>query len=263
MDAHALDALDREGWGAYLAVDYVHAPKQSSLAYPHAFVCDDGETYWVKRFRHSSFVAGQREAGAQQGLLAELVAGRLGHQLVASSAAAVVNVPTSLRRDDGSIDHLLGVGVGLEDQDGMENLRYLADQMPSGALATATLDLPSVARVIVFHSWIGAADAQIMIDLRAGRVMSVDHGDYAAFQSDTPSVVVAPDLPPNLTRDAQVIEPEVERIEALTDEQILAAVSRVPAAAEWRADRQRRVALAEALGLRRDRLGSAMSQWTT
>jgi hypothetical protein len=139
----------------------------------------------------------------------------------------------------------------------------LADQVPGGVLDPGTLDEASVARVIVFQSWIGADDTQIMVDLRNGRVLSIDHGAYGAFSSSDPQPVVAPGLPDGFARRRSVVEPEIDRIEALSDEEILAATARVPDALEWRAARGRRLALAESLGLRRDRLRQAMSGWMT
>ena len=198
MDTDHLAELDAEGYTTLLAIAYGRAPKQGSLAYPHAFVCNDGATYWVKRFQHATFQSGATDLppGAQEGLVAELVAGRLGSSLDAAGSAVVVEVPNALRRPDGSTAHLEGVGVGISDQSGMENLRYLADQVPGGTLDPERLDEPSVARVIAFQSWLGADDTQIMVDLRNGRVFSVDHGSYRAFSSPDPAPVVAPGLPP-------------------------------------------------------------------
>jgi hypothetical protein len=185
MDADRLVELDAKGYEALLAIAYGRGPKHGSFAYPHAFVCSDGRTYWVKRFQYTSFNAGHSppEPGAQRGLVAELVAGRLGHALGAAALARVVEVPAAVLRADGTTGHLQGVGVGLEDQAGMENLRYLADQVPGGTLDPATLNEESVALVIAFQSWLGADDTQIMVDLRSGRMLSIDHGAYTAFDS--------------------------------------------------------------------------------
>jgi hypothetical protein len=130
-------------------------------------------------------------------------------------------------------------------------------------LDPGTLDETSVARVIVFQSWIGADDTQVMVDLRNGRVLSIDHGAYRAFSSDNPHPVVAPGLPDGFARSSSILGPEIDRIETLSDEDILGATARVPQAPEWRAARDRRLALAQSLGLRRDRLREAMAAWMT
>ena len=45
MDSDRLAELDAEGYTALLAIAYGRGPKHGSFAYPHAFVCEDGETY--------------------------------------------------------------------------------------------------------------------------------------------------------------------------------------------------------------------------
>jgi hypothetical protein len=262
VDPDLLESLDQQGYSPLLAVAYDRGPKNPSYAYPHAFVCSDGRTYWVKRFRYGS-QPGAADPGAQEGLVAELVAGRLGAALSAAAAAQIIEVPSTVLRPDGSTGHLEGIGIGSADQSGMENLRYLGQQVPTGVLDPARLDDRSVARVIAFQSWIGADDTQVMVDLRTGHVLSVDHGAYRAFSSSDPQPVIAPGIPPGFAQSAAVIEPEIDRIEALGDEEILRATSRMPDGTEWRADSGRRFALAESLALRRDRLRHALGQWMT
>jgi hypothetical protein len=64
MDRDDLLRLDAQGVEQLLALAYAGPPRAGSHSTPHAFVCSDGKTYWVKR-------------SAQQGLVAELVAGRV------------------------------------------------------------------------------------------------------------------------------------------------------------------------------------------
>src|ERR687896_329414 len=45
MDSDRLAELDADGYTALLAIAYGRGPKHGSFAYPHAFVCEDGETY--------------------------------------------------------------------------------------------------------------------------------------------------------------------------------------------------------------------------
>jgi hypothetical protein len=68
VDADALAKLDARGFTVLESIGHDRPPPAGSHAThatAHAFVCVDGNTYWIKR-------------KAQQGLVAELVAGRLG-----------------------------------------------------------------------------------------------------------------------------------------------------------------------------------------
>jgi hypothetical protein len=117
MDADRLAQFDAEGYTALLAIAYDRGPKQASFAYPHAFVCEDGATYWVKRFQHGSFHSGAAppDPGAQDGLVAELVAGRLGSGVGAAAGARVIEVPST--RHDQPQRHLQAGG-----QEGMDRV---------------------------------------------------------------------------------------------------------------------------------------------
>src|SRR3954453_12471014 len=106
MDMARLEAADADGEDPVLAIKYDRAPPGGSLATPHAFVCADGKTYWVKR-------------NAQEGLVAELIAGRLGRLVDAAPMAHIVEVPDLIARPVAPA--LAGVGVGIEDRPAMEN----------------------------------------------------------------------------------------------------------------------------------------------
>src|SRR5712691_9442470 len=103
MTVRELEQLDTEGYVVLDAITHSRPPPAGSHASPHEFVAIDGRTYWNKR-------------NAQQGLVAELVAGRLGAQTGAAPMARVVRTTPEVMPHDGSANHLLGIGVGVEDQ---------------------------------------------------------------------------------------------------------------------------------------------------
>jgi hypothetical protein len=253
VEVNDLASLDAKAPQHLRALNYDRPPPAPSHASPHAFVCSDGRTYWIKR-------------KAQCGLIAELVAGRLGALLdAAPQAAAIVVAPEAMPTDVPAPNHLLGVGVGSADEPAMENFRHISEKAPDGNLDPARLDARSVTRVVVFQTWIGAGDTQILVDLRTGRLQSIDHGDLACVSNpgSAPALIVAPGLPPGVGRDPATVSDEVARIERLTDENLLQAVAGSPDDAEWQADPGRRLAIAEGLRLRRELLREVMEQWTT
>ena len=251
MEADDLARLDGQRSDWIRALNYDRPPPVGSHASPHAFVCSDGRTYWIKR-------------KAQAGLIAELVAGRLGAQLDAAPNAKPVDLPAEALPANGVANHLLGLGVGIADEAGMENFRHINEKAPDGNLDPARLDAASVARVVVFQSWLGAGDTQILVDLRTGRLLSIDHGDLAAVSAPNtaPNVIIAPGIPADIGRQQRFTGVAVERIEQLTDEDLLRAVAGAPDDAEWQAAPHRRLAIAQSLRLRRDGLREAMKQWT-
>jgi hypothetical protein len=89
MEASELAELDSNGVDNLDAIKYDRPPAQGSHASPHAFVASDGRTYWVKR-------------QAQQGLVVELVAGRLGAAIGAAPMARVVTVRAARQLERGS-----------------------------------------------------------------------------------------------------------------------------------------------------------------
>lgn len=118
MDADALAALDADGYTVLEAVSYDRPPPRPSHATPHAFVCVDGNTYWVKR-------------GAQQGLMAELLAGRLGKASGSAPPAQIVRVvPETMATIPNPPTQLVGVGAGILDEPKMENASDRKDWTP-------------------------------------------------------------------------------------------------------------------------------------
>jgi len=133
-----LDALSHGGLG------------RPTHAQPNTFVCADGKTYWVK-------------GRAQQGLVAELIAGRLAAKVGAGPLARVIRVPHEALPTGGQAAHLEGVIVGLEDVPNTVNGRELAGILGPGVLPAAGIDPVSRALVFVFQTWIGVGDTQVLV----------------------------------------------------------------------------------------------------
>jgi hypothetical protein len=246
-----LQARDANGWAVIRALSHDRAPPTQSHAAPHAFVCSNGRTYWVK-------------SRAQQGLVAELVSGRLAGGLGVGPSAHVIEVPSAALPGDGSAGHLVGTGVGTEDFRDNVNSRDIAPFMQSGAFDPKKIDAASRAAVVVFQSWVGAGDAQVLLNLTTGRVSTIDHGECSgnlAKSAPTPLVTDIPGVGPDAGRDTKFVEASVGRIEAISDEQLLDAVAGVPNVGEWRADENRRLQIAQWLASRRDELRTVMMAW--
>jgi hypothetical protein len=147
----------------------------------------------------------------------------------------------------------------------MENLRHLAGVLGGGQLDPTKIDMQSRARVLAFQTWLGVQDTQILVDLRDGKLMSIDHGDWgASLATDSdPAVVPTPGVPNDVGRAVQPVEVAVRRIREITDEQLLEAVARMPTDPEWNADRSRRLQVARWLRWRRDRLTGVIRAWRT
>jgi hypothetical protein len=253
VDEDRLERLDSRGYVVLDAIKYDRPPPAGSHASPHAFICIDGNTYWVKR-------------NAQQGLAAELIAGRVGVRAGAAPPTRIVRVGDEVPLPaDGSADHLRGIGVGMRDQPGMENLRHLGHVLPGGQLDPAKIDIPSRARVLALQTWLGVQDTQILVDLRDGKLMSIDHGEWGADLSTgtDPALMPTPGVPADFGRVARHVEDALRRIRNVTDEHLLDDVARMPAGADWNAERTRRLEVARWLGWRRDRLPGVIRAWRT
>jgi hypothetical protein len=251
MDRSELDALDSDGYVVLDAITHVKAPPGATLATPHAFAALSGKIVWVK-------------AAAQQGLVAELVAGRLADRVGAGPLARIIRVPVEALPPDGSANHLEGVVVGTDDLAGGVNDRELA-AIGGGPLDPAKIDPTSRARVVAFQTWLGVGDNQVLIDVARGLIYSIDHGqclENVGTLSD-PVLVVhpIPGLPNEHGRDAACIDAAVAEIESVSDAELLEAVARVPSGGAWQSDADRRFAMAAWLSHRRDRIRGVMSAW--
>lgn len=234
-------------------------PSMSTLSKPACFVCTDGHVYWCK--------GNAPGAQVQQGLLAEIVAGRLASRLKVGAFASIVLVDESLLPADGSLAHLDGLVLGVRHHDNMEHCRQLQALAGGVAPLAGTIDAACRARVTAFQTWIGANDAQVMVGLTNGQVVSVDHGDCFGDLTvpSTPSPVLVPiaGVPDDEGRKGTLMDQAVAPIERLTDEELLDAVARIPSKPpRWQADASRRLRVAEWLADRRSRLRAVMEQWS-
>lgn len=250
FDRPSLEALDQHGVDVLVALN--HAGRVSATAsHPSTFVCLDGRTYWVKN-------------SVQQGLCAELIAGRLAARLNVGPQARIIAVPPAAVPSALEFS-FSGVVVGTEDQPGTINARDIDALVPAGGYDPATIDRRSLARVVVFQSWIGVSDEQVLLRLTDGMVLSIDHGDCfgSTGSLEPPKIVVAPikGVPPHWGKDQRGVRDMVTRIEGLADPDILQAVAAMPDGTAWRSEIERRLEIAAWLGFRRDRIREVMEEW--
>lgn len=255
MERASLERLDRQGYRVLNAVTYVGGAGTSSLANPQAFICADGATYWLK-------------SSAQQGLAAELIAGRLAARVSAGPVSQVIWVPPEALPPSGVANHLQGLVVGSRDVRDSVNARELGRVLPpDGSFDVRVIDGASRARVVVFQTWVGASDSQVLVELMTGRVHSIDHGDcFGSLASPTALGVIVTDIPGvsgELGRSRSLVLPAIEQIETVTNDEILQAVAGVPSGESWQSDVTRRLEIAQWLAARRDCLREVVLQWTT
>ena len=252
-DPKGLIHLDQTGYKVFDAVTTASLHVNPTFSRPNAFVCIDGKTYWVK-------------GKAQQGLVAELIAGRLASLVGAGPRAEVIRVMPEILPPDGSLNHLAGVVVGSLDQVGSVNSRELSPLLAGGEFRANAVDPQSRARTTVFHTWLGMSDAQVLISLTDGKVMSIDHGDCFGILEDPAGkpVVIRVDIPgvdQNVGREERYVLPAVDRIEAVTESDMLEAVARIPAGGQWRSSAERRLAIGRWLIQRQQQVRGVMSAW--
>jgi hypothetical protein len=150
--------------------------------------------------------------------------------------------------------------VGLLDIPGTVNACELS------LLGVATLDTSKVspedrALVVAFHTWTATNDAQVLLDMRAGRVFTIDFGDSFSDVSGDPQLVVL-DLPGvSSTHGRGHAAAACSKIEALSDHDILSAVAKVPWGDGWGATPELRLQLATRLSARRAKVRGVMGSW--
>ena len=222
----------------------------------HTFICVDGKTYWVK-------------GRAQQGLVAELIGGRLASKVGAGPVARIIRVTPEATPAGGSADHLIGVVVGSEDEQNVMNSRDLDKLTPEDFEAkfdAKLVDPKARALVVAFQTWIGVGDVQVLINLKTGKVRSIDHGE--CFTATNPVVdptlnlLSIKGLDPKLGSDAASVAAAADQIEAVTDQQILDAVAGIPLGESWRSPASRRLEIATWLAARRPLVREVMKAWT-
>lgn len=256
FDGDALRPLDGRGYTVLEAITHEPGSEQQTHARPNKFICINGKTYWVK-------------GRAQQGLVSELIAGRLASRAGAGPMAQIIRVTPEILPSGGEGSHLEGVVVGLEDQTGTVNARHLQNFIAERKFEAGVIDPASRALVIVFQSWIGVGDAQVLVHLSKGAVFSIDHGDAFAegvtskLSKPAPVIVAIPGATEDVGKDPLQIDEAVKRIESITDSILLKAVAGIPLGGQWKSPVNRRLEICQWLAHRRDQLREVMLTWVT
>jgi hypothetical protein len=247
-----LTSLDGRG---YEVVEMITHDGRSSgtLSDSNTFVGIDGKVYWVK-------------AISQQGLVAELVAGRLAARLGVGPQTRIVHVPVEAIPATGQGNHLVGLGVGSEDMAGTVNTKNLGQILGPAVFEPKSVDGRSRTMVTGFRTWIGATgDPQALINLQDGTVFTIDHGDcFADVVSQTEpvvTVVAIPSVADDVGKDEYCVKAAVRRIKEMTDSVILEAVARMPFGGPWQSPVDRRLQIAHWLVYRRERMEEVMQKW--
>jgi len=250
--ADRLLALDAQGYVVIEALTIAGLSPSPTASRPNAFVGIDGKTYWVK-------------AGVQQGLVAEVIAGRLASRVGVGPAARILRVTTDALPSDGSANHLEGVVCGIEHLEGVVNCKDLSPLIANGQFTAGAIDPASRAKTVVFQTWLGVGDQQVLVNLTNGRVSSIDHGDcFGHLANAVPiDLVIAPipGVSDSVGRDRLLVESAVSLIEGVSDRELLGVVSQIPSGDAWRSPTDRRLAIGEWLAVRRDNLRVAMGRW--
>ena len=184
----------------------------AGVAVPQVMEPDRSTSYWLK-------------GSVQQGLVCELIIGRLAHMVGAGPLAQIIRVTPGCLPADGSATHVEGVVVGSRKLPDVCNARDLAALLGEKNLPERSIEPASRARVVTFQSWLGIHDGQVLVDVSSGKVFSIDHGD--AFHDLTnlgpPDVVITSiDQRTDQRIEAwDVIEDAVSRIERISDSQLL------------------------------------------
>lgn len=254
-DKEEVSERDRRGYNVLEALTIAGQAYDRARTYsaPKALVCIDGKTYWVK---------GQQ---VQQGLVAELIAGRLAAKVGAGPLARIIHVRQEVLPSDGSANHLLGVVVGSEDQPGTVNIRELASFMDKGEFRADMVDQQHRIRVAAFQTWLGVGDTQALINVTNGRVYSIDHGEcFGSVQvAQRPTLVLAPipGLAMDSGKDVASVADAMSRIESVSDEDLLNAITCMPLGDIWRSPVETRLAIGRWLADRRGQVREVMESW--
>ena len=251
IDLATLTSLDARGYDVREALSWEGRTSPTTHSAAHTFICVDGKTYWVK-------------GRAQQGLVSELIGGRLAARVGAGPVARIIRVTPEATPADGSADHLIGVVVGSEDEQNVINNRDL-DRLAARDFDAQLVDPRARALVVAFQTWIGVGDVQVLINLKSGKIRSIDHGECftATQQLTAPSLnlVSIKGVPDTLGNEAASVAAAADQIEAVTDQQILDAVAGIPLGDPWKSPASRRLEIATWLAGRRRMVREVMEQW--
>ena len=259
-DQSKLRMLDSSGYEFLRAValSRLYSPSVWTLSKPHPFECDDGHIYWCK--------GNSVEAPVQGGLAAELIAGRFADRLGVGGPSEIIHVDEDLAPPDGSARNLVGFVAGSRHREGMANARSWIEIMGTSRFAATLIDPLDRAKVVAFQTWLGAEDAQVLVDYLDRKLLSIDHGgcftqiDRFAHELDVVATYV-PGTDADLGRQVPFVERAVCEIESISDETLLATLSCIPDGPRWDAGIDRRLAIGAWLAHRRDHLRPALYKW--
>jgi hypothetical protein len=247
----ALRRLDAEHGAAVTAKAPAQFDLQFTYSGPRAFLCSDEKIRWLKH-------------RAQQGLAAEVIAGRLANSVGAGPGCSPVFVGNEAIAGELGLLRFRGHVAGVEHRPGVESSKRLINLMGNGGF-TLPVNQPSRAVVVAFQTWLDVSDPQVLINTLTGDIETHDHGDtFGELKKGPPSRVVIARLPgvperPSFAR--QELEDAVRRIETLAETEILAAVAGIPNEPGWQATFARRLAIAEWLIKRQRRLREVLLGW--
>ncbi len=257
QDSSLLEKHDRAGYTvveALTTATFTERPRSSSShARPGAYVCVDGKTYWLK-------------GNAQQGLVAELITGRLAAAVGAGPPARIIRLTEDALDPNQPEHHLLGVVMGSEDRPGTVNARDLAALHAAGTVQPGLVNPGTRALVVAFQTWLGLGDVQVLVGMTDGRVFSIDHGECFGnithpAAAPTPMITDIPGVGPDVGRQAAYVAPALAKIQQVTDDEILRAVTQIPSGDAWRSPANRRLAIGRWVAERRDAMQGAMRSW--
>lgn len=259
LEACALDVLakirdlDRNGYHVLDALSH-DGRRSETLSHTCVFTCVDGKGYWVK-------------AEAQQGLVAELIAGRLAALTHAGPAVRIIRVTAEAMSPGDECNHLVGVVFGSEDMPSTENSKDLGKLIADGSLDPSTINHLARARVVAFQTWLGIGDAQVLVRLTDGQLFSLDHGEAFGTASDrsdpVPVVADIPGIDESVGRKRGHVIQAVAEIERISDAQIVAFAAQIPSGDPWRSPAERRTTIVEYLIHRRGKLQEVMTKWAS
>ena len=167
---------------------------------------------------------------------------------------------------DGSEKHLLGVVMGSEDRPGTVNSKDLAPLLTAGSVPTGLIDPRTRALVVAFQTWLDLGDAQVLVGMTDGRVLSIDHGECFGSLTDPaalPALRIAdiPGVGLDVGREESYVRPALAKIEAVTDDEILKAVTQIPSGDAWLSPVDKRLSIGRWVAERRDLLRGVMKSW--
>lgn len=240
----------------YVALEALHVDpdrRSGTRAQGCVFVAEDGESYWLKHANVGGHVQGK--------LAAELVAGRVGAKLGVAPPVAVIHVSEAAVGINGEGREFVGTAFGSRAIPDTENSKTFGGfAVPLGA---ENIDGFQRARTVAFQTLIGQRDQQLLVRVTDGFLYSIDHEEWDAFDgTGDMRLVVTPvsGLSESVGRSPEEVEAAVQRVESLSDGDLIDAVSCLPSGDGW-CDAEHLLRVAHVLSERRDRLGEVMRRW--